>query len=120
MKPSAEEWQVNRWPLVERGMTRRDCLRRLERHGYPEPPKSACIDCPFHFDAAWRQLRDDEPDAWTDAVAVDRAIRTGRRCRSTRRTCRTEPIRGSSTSGPTSARACVGSDHRPSRSSRGG
>ncbi|WP_454017733.1 hypothetical protein [Azospirillum sp. Marseille-Q6669] len=77
MKPSAEDWQVNRWPLVERGMTRRDCLRWLERHGYPEPPKSACIGCPFHSDVAWRQLRDDEPDAWADAVAVDRAIRTG-------------------------------------------
>ncbi|CAO3425657.1 hypothetical protein [Azospirillum doebereinerae] len=77
MKPSAEAWQVNRWPLVERGMTRRDCLRWLERHGYPEPPKSACIGCPFHSDAAWRRLRDDEPDAWADAVAVDHAIRTG-------------------------------------------
>lgn len=77
MKPSAEAWQVNRWPLVEQGMTRRDCLRWLERHGYPEPPKSACIGCPFHSDAAWRQLRDDEPAAWAEAVAVDHAIRTG-------------------------------------------
>lgn len=84
MKPSAEAWQVNRWPLVERGMTRRDCLRWLERHGYPEPPKSACIGCPFHSDAGWRRLRDDEPDAWADAVAVDHAIRTGfRRLRGT-------------------------------------
>lgn len=77
MKPSAEDWQVNRWPLVDRRMTRRDCLRWLERHGYPEPPKSACIGCPFHSDAAWRRLRDDEPEAWADAVAVDCAIRTG-------------------------------------------
>ncbi|WP_042695968.1 hypothetical protein [Azospirillum sp. B506] len=77
MKPSAEDWQVNRWPLVERRMTRRDCLLWLARHGYPEPPKSACIGCPFHSDAAWRRLRDGDPDAWADAVAVDRAIRTG-------------------------------------------
>ncbi|MBP2231960.1 hypothetical protein J2847_005283 [Azospirillum agricola] len=77
IKPSMEDWQVNRWPLVERRMTRRDCLRWLERHGYPEPPKSACIGCPFHSDAAWRRLRDEEPEAWADAVLVDRAIRTG-------------------------------------------
>ncbi|WP_208621148.1 MULTISPECIES: hypothetical protein [Azospirillum] len=77
MKPSTEGWQVNRWPLVERRMTRRDCLLWLARHGYPEPPRSACIGCPFHSDAQWRRLRNGDPDAWADAVAVDRAICTG-------------------------------------------
>ncbi len=79
MKPSFEAWQVNRWPLIERRMTRRDCLRWLERHDYPTPPKSSCIGCPFHSDALWRQMRDDDPAAWSDAVAIDRAIRTGLR-----------------------------------------
>ncbi|MDJ0279003.1 hypothetical protein QLH51_19665 [Sphingomonas sp. 2R-10] len=77
MKPSFEDWQLNRWPLIEMGMTRQDCLRWLERHGYPLPPKSSCISCPFHSDAVWRDMRDHDPDAWADAVAVDRAIRTG-------------------------------------------
>ena len=27
MKPSFEPWQINRWPLIEQGMTRLDCLR---------------------------------------------------------------------------------------------
>ena len=77
MKPSFEDWQVNRWPLIERGMTRQDCLRWLERHGYPLPPKSACIGCPFHSNAYWRHMRDHDPEGWTDAVSVDAAIRTG-------------------------------------------
>ena len=77
MKPSFESWQVNRWPLIERAMTRQDCLRWLERHGYPLPPKSACIGCPFHSDDHWRHMRDHDPVAWTDAVSVDAAIRTG-------------------------------------------
>ena len=63
MKPSFEDWQVNRWPLIERGMTRQDCLRWLERHGYPLPPKSSCIGCPFHSDEMWRQIRDHDPKA---------------------------------------------------------
>jgi hypothetical protein len=79
MKPSCEAWQVNRWPLVEQRMTRHDCLRWLGRHAYPRPPKSACIGCPFHSDAVWRRMRDEDPGAWRDAVAVDRAIRTGLR-----------------------------------------
>jgi len=77
MKMSFESWQVNRWPLIEQRMTRRDCLRWLTKHGYPTPPKSSCVGCPYHSDLQWRQLRDHEPEAWADAVAVDRLIRTG-------------------------------------------
>jgi hypothetical protein len=77
MKPSFEAWQVNRWPLIERRMRRSDCLRWLERHDYPAPPKSACIGCPFHSDAHWRRMRDADPKAWADAVDLDRTIRTG-------------------------------------------
>ncbi|WPZ35824.1 hypothetical protein T8K17_06715 [Thalassobaculum sp. OXR-137] len=77
MKMSMEPWQVNRFPLVEMGMTRRDCLRWLERNGYPAPPKSSCIGCPYHSDSLWRQMHEEDPDAWDDAVAIDRLIRTG-------------------------------------------
>src|SRR3546814_2344577 len=77
MKMSVEPWQVNRFPLVEMGMTRRDCLRWLERNGYPAPPKSSCIGCPYHSDSLWRQMREEDPDAWDDAVVIDRMIRTG-------------------------------------------
>lgn len=41
MKPSFEDWQVNRFPLMEHAMTRQDCLRWLKRHGYPLPPRAA-------------------------------------------------------------------------------
>lgn len=77
MKPSFETWQVNRWPLIERRMTRHDRLRWLERHDYPLPPKSACIGCPFHSDARWRDMRNNDADAWADAVDLDRTIRSG-------------------------------------------
>ena len=79
MKPSFEGWQINRWPLVEERMSRQDCLTWLRRHEYPIPPKSSCVGCPFHSDAMWRQIRDTDPEAWTDVVAVDRSIRTGLR-----------------------------------------
>ncbi|MEW1545306.1 hypothetical protein [Streptomyces tsukubensis] len=59
------------------GWTRDDCLRYLRARGWGETPKSACIGCPFHGNAAWRHLRDTAPDEWADAVAFDRAIREG-------------------------------------------
>jgi len=71
-KPSWVAWQTHRWPLIEKGMRRYDCLRWLERHGYPEPPKSACTFCPFHDRRQWQALTKDEMD---DAVEVDKTIR---------------------------------------------
>lgn len=79
MKPSHEAWQVNRFPLIEKRMTRQDCLNWIRSHGYPDPPKSACIGCPYHSNAMWRNMRDRDRPAWNDAVEVDRAIRTGLR-----------------------------------------
>jgi len=78
-KPSFEAWQVKRFPLIEKRMSRRDCLAWLRRHDYPDPPKSACIGCPFHSNAMWRSMREQDAAAWEDAVEVDRALRTGLR-----------------------------------------
>jgi hypothetical protein len=75
MKDSQEKWNRNRWPLIELGMSRNDCLSWMRKHGYPTPPKSSCIGCPFHSDHEWRRIRDTEPEAWADAVALDELIR---------------------------------------------
>ncbi|MER9768947.1 hypothetical protein NKJ09_23115 [Mesorhizobium sp. M0189] len=72
MKPGREAWQVSRWPLIEKRMARSDCLRWMDRNGYPEPKKSSCIGCPFHSDAEWRALSKEE---FADAVEVDRRLR---------------------------------------------
>lgn len=77
MKPARQAYMTNRWPLIELGMSRRDCLRWLETNGYPGPPKSSCIGCPFHSDHYWRMMRDTKPEEWADAVAIDRALREG-------------------------------------------
>lgn len=77
MKPSLVKWRVMRWPLIDARMSRGDCYEWLKRHGYPTPPKSACIGCPFHSNAMWRGMRDSDPASWDDAVAVDEIIRTG-------------------------------------------
>ncbi|TAZ22183.1 hypothetical protein ELH77_19060 [Rhizobium ruizarguesonis] len=77
MKPSRDRYIENRWPLVEKRMTRRDCLTWLVGHGYPMPAKSACTFCPYRNDAGWRDLRDNDPASFSDAVAIDKVIRDG-------------------------------------------
>ena len=84
MKPARNAWQVNRWPLIEQRISRQACLAWLRRHGYPEPPKSACIGCPFHSHAVWREMRQHDPESRDDAVPVDHALRASGPCRGMR------------------------------------
>lgn len=72
---SRERWIVNRYPLIEKMMNRLDCSNWLERNGFPIPPKSSCIGCPFHSDETWLDMKKNDPDSWNDAVEVDRIIR---------------------------------------------
>jgi hypothetical protein len=58
--------------LIPRGFTRADCLAWIESHGYPRPPRSACIGCPFRRKVEWQSLTAEE---FADACEVDRLIR---------------------------------------------
>lgn len=78
MKPSREAWAESRWPLIERKMSRHDCKLWIKAHGYPEPPRSACVFCPFHNNDEWRRLRDEEPDAFAAAVEFERQVQATR------------------------------------------
>lgn len=75
MKPSRVQYINNRWPLIERLMSRADCLRWFEKEGLPHPPKSSCIGCPFHSDHQWRDIKNNYPEEWADAVQIDKQIR---------------------------------------------
>lgn len=72
MKESRTKYEVNRWPLVDLGMKRHDCLRWMKQHGFPKPPRSACVFCPFHGGSEWRRLKEDEPEAFARAVAFEK------------------------------------------------
>jgi hypothetical protein len=74
MKPSRDVWSRHEWPLVDKRMKRHDCLEWMKSHGFPTPPRSACCYCPFHSDNEWRRLRDIEPDAFAEAVRVEKAM----------------------------------------------
>lgn len=75
MRTSPLRYITNHYPLVDARMTRHDCLRWLTALNYPIPPKSACVGCPFHGDAFWRDMKLNQPQEWADAVAFDDSIR---------------------------------------------
>lgn len=75
MRGARVKWAQHRWPLIERKMRRADCLKWMEANGYPKPPRSACVYCPFHSDAEWRRLRDEEPQEFSRAIEFDHKLR---------------------------------------------
>lgn len=77
MTQSKVAFVANRYPLVEREMSRADCVNWLADHGYAEPPKSACVGCPFTSGERWAEMKQNRPDEFADAVSFDREIRHG-------------------------------------------
>ncbi len=74
MRDSDVRYVENVYPLVERGITRQDCLQWMEQHKYPRPPKSACVWCPMASQERWRGIRAN-PQDWDRAVKFDTALR---------------------------------------------
>ena len=74
MKPSRVAWSRHIWPLIDAGMNRNDCKAWMDRNGYPEPPRSACVYCPYHNNAEWRRLKTEEPEEFQKAVEFERDL----------------------------------------------
>lgn len=75
MKDSDVKYITHRWPLIERRMTRADCIAWLWRNGLPHIPKSSCVFCPYHRPQAWREMKESSNGDWQKAIEVDEAIR---------------------------------------------
>lgn len=67
-----------RYPLLERKLSRADCIAWLQARGLEVPDKSACVFCPYHNRAAWQELKRANGPDWRHAVAIDAIIRDAR------------------------------------------
>lgn len=72
--PKGKKWQHS-FPLVEQRLNRYECEQLVERMGWPKPPRSSCWMCPNHTQAEWRDIRDNKPGDWQEAVWFDRDMR---------------------------------------------
>lgn len=78
LKESRVPWIKLVYPLYDQGITRKACLDWMQKRGFPKPPRSACVFCPYHSDEEWRRLRDEEPDEFARAVRFDNAYRAAK------------------------------------------
>jgi hypothetical protein len=75
MKDAREKWKTNYFPLIENNISRYDCIKWMKTKGYPEPPRSACIFCPYHSNKEWLELKDNYPDEFTKAIEYEKKLK---------------------------------------------
>ena len=75
MKDAREIWIRNKYPLVEAGLFRFNCVKIIQDQGLPVPKKSACRFCPYHSDEYWNDLKINYPDEFNKAVEFDATVR---------------------------------------------
>lgn len=72
IKPKPGKWAV-RFPLLELGMSRGDCIALVKEMGWPPAPRSSCWMCPNMHMREWREVQAG-PD-WEKVIAFEREIR---------------------------------------------
>ena len=71
MKDSRVGYVTNLFPLIERRLTRADCVAIIEEARLPVPQRSSCYFCPFNSVGRWRWLYETHPDLFDKAVALE-------------------------------------------------
>ena len=75
MKPSRDRWIQNRYPLIEAGMSRKDCLHWWNTR-YDRPlERSACVGCPYQSRQRWVETKRRWPELFAEAVEIDAKLR---------------------------------------------
>ena len=75
MKPSRDRWIQNRYPLIEAGMSRKQCIAWWQAR-YDRPlERSACIGCPYQSRQRWVETKRRWPELFAEAVEIDANLR---------------------------------------------
>ena len=74
-KASPNPMFVNKFPLVEMGLTRADNFAYIKEVWGLETKASACSFCPFHKNYFFKFLRENEPEQYAQVVGVDELLR---------------------------------------------
>lgn len=64
--------QITWFPLIDKKMTRNDCIHFIKNKGFPVPPKSGCYYCPFQRLDQWKNLRFEYPNLWERAIKLEK------------------------------------------------
>lgn len=74
-KESKSPMFVNKFPLVDMGLTRADNYKYILEEWGLNTKASACAFCPFHKNFFYQYIRENEPETYQAVVGVDHLLR---------------------------------------------
>jgi len=75
VKQPIGKWQ-NHYPLIDRRMSRGDCLALIDTMGWPPPPRSSCWMCPNHTKKEWADQKQKGGSDWDRAVLLEKYLQS--------------------------------------------
>lgn len=69
------------YPLIDWGWRRKDCVEAISRHGITQPGKSSCFFCPAMKRHEILKLRDEKPELYARAIAMESGMEVKGRVR---------------------------------------
>ncbi len=71
----ARRWQGDdsvKFPLIELGMNRQDCIEVIKKVGWNVPVKSGCVICPYAKPAEFAQLKKEHREIFNEVCEIER------------------------------------------------
>lgn len=76
LRQSDKKWIKNHYPLCfDIKLRKHECVLEIKRVGLPKPPTSSCWMCPNMNAEEWLEMKQDDPQDFENAVALDYQIR---------------------------------------------
>ena len=75
MKPSRVWWLEHKFPLIDKNISRTNCILWFKENKLPTPAKSACIFCAYHSNGVWADMKKNSPKEFAMAVKIDKKLR---------------------------------------------
>jgi len=68
------KWNLNVYPLLDKKMTKDQCIYLIAQAGLPMPPRTSCYICPGMSNTEWQDMKDNYSDDWERAVLLEKRI----------------------------------------------
>lgn len=70
-KVTSEKRRHKIYPLIDLGLTAKDCHMVITDYGLPVPLKSSCFFCPYQHPAEWNWLKNNHRDLFDKALELE-------------------------------------------------
>jgi len=73
-RQSDVRWNKNIYPLLDRKISKDQCIYLIAQAGLPMPPRTSCYICPGMSNTEWQDIKENYSDDWRNAIQLEKEI----------------------------------------------